>query len=137
VDKSGDCWVWTAVTDRRGYGLLHGAPYRAAHRLSYLLAYGDPAGLHVCHRCDNPRCVNPAHLFLGTDADNLGDMAAKGRSLWGERNMHAKLTVEQVLEIRRLAADGGLLHREIAARFGVTRVTVTDIHRRRSWRHLA
>lgn len=137
VDKSGDCWVWTSSVDRRGYGLLGGrAPERAAHRLSYRIAYGDAGERHVLHHCDNPPCVRPEHLFLGDDADNHADMAWKRRSTWGERNTHAKLTAEEVREIRRLAADG-VLHREIAARFGISRVTVSDIHRRKSWYQLA
>jgi hypothetical protein len=138
VDKSNDCWVWTSSVDRRGYGLFGAtrAPIRAAHRLSWYIATGeDPGTLHVCHHCDNPPCVNPAHLFLGNDAANHADMATKQRSSWGERSGHAKLTEGDVREIRQLAARG-VRHAEIAERFSVSRVTVSDIHRRKSWYQL-
>lgn len=135
VQKGPDCWLWTACVDRKGYGMLGKAPIKAAHRLSYLLAYGDPGDRHVCHRCDTPACVRPEHLFLGTDADNLADMAAKGRSAWGEKNHHAKLTSDDVQEIRRLKRLGRL-HRDIASQFGITLSTVSDITRGRSWSQL-
>jgi hypothetical protein len=135
VQKGPGCWIWTAATDKRGYGMLQGAPIRAVHRLAYLLAYGAPGDHHVCHRCDNPPCVNPAHLFLGTDADNLADMAAKGRSAWGEKNHHAKLTRDEVQEIRAMSRRG-VLQRDIAARFNISRATVGDIIRGRSWAQL-
>ena len=89
VDRSGDCWVWTSTRNERGYGVVivqsPGDPsvplHMKAHRLSYLIEYGPPpADLFVLHTCDNPPCVNPAHLFLGTARDNAQDMAAKGRS---------------------------------------------------------
>lgn len=137
VDKSGECWEWTSATDRAGYGMFGGtrAPMRAAHRLSWLLAYGDPGENHVLHRCDNPPCVRPGHLFLGDDAVNHSDMASKKRSAWGERNAHAKLTSDQVLAIRAARA-AGVLQRTLAERFGVTRTTISDIDRRHSWTHL-
>ncbi len=85
------CWEWQAATDRHGYGFI-GLGVRAvgtgrAHRVSYVLAYGSvPKGMCVLHRCDNPPCVNPVHLFLGSRADNMRDMKAKGRAASGERN---------------------------------------------------
>jgi len=136
VDKAGGCWVWTSATDRSGYGLLGGrAPERYAHRLSWRIVRGDPGPRDVLHRCDNPPCVRPSHLFLGDDASNHADMASKRRSTWGERNVHAKLAADDVREIRRLAASG-VRQRDIAERFNVSRVTVSDIHRRKSWYQL-
>lgn len=81
VDKSGDCWIWTAAKKRRDYGgfVLHGKG-RYAHRVSWQITYGDiPDGMNVLHHCDNPSCVNPNHLFLGNQSDNARDMVSKGR----------------------------------------------------------
>jgi FixJ family two-component response regulator len=99
------------------------------------MAYGDPGSQHVLHRCDNPPCVNPAHLFLGLDKENKADMVAKKRSAWGEASGSAVLSEADVREIRSLIARG-VYHRVIAERFGVSKTTVSDIHRKRSWYHL-
>lgn len=110
-----------------------GKPVLRAHRLSWELAHGPiPSGLVVCHKCDNPRCVNPDHLFLGTQRDNIIDSVRKGRyNAFGKQ----KLNAAQVLEIRALAARG-FRHKDIAARFGVKRHTVTGIVNRKSWGHI-
>lgn len=81
VDKSGDCWLWTKFVNSNGYGrLTYRRKQYSAHRIAFLLAVGDiPPGLNVLHRCDNPPCVRPDHLFLGTQADNMRDMAQKNR----------------------------------------------------------
>lgn len=134
----GPCWVWTRAKGRFEYGKLTLQKHtRTAHRLSYELAHGAiPDGLLVCHRCDNPPCVNPNHLFLGSSADNTRDMHAKGRGgragAKGERNPKAKLTTTQVGEIRiRFAA--GEKRDDLAAEFQLNPTTLTKIISGRTW----
>ena len=121
------CWIWTGCKIPSGYGQIQaGGTHKmlSAHRVSYELHKGPiPDGLLVCHACDVPACVNPGHLFLGTNKENMQDMLKKGRSKYaqGEACGTAKLTAEEVHEIR--GADG--LHREIAVRFGVSRSLVS------------
>lgn len=126
VDKRGDdeCWRWNACGTTRGYGIMTMAGENfLAHRLIYELCVGAiPEGIFVLHRCDNRRCVNPAHLFLGTAQDNKG-----------ERNSHAKLTELAVISIRRAPGLGY----EIAKQYGVTPTQISNIKRRKSWRHVA
>lgn len=122
------CWEWTAGRGKVGYGM---ASYRGgrwyAHRLSWTLTVGEiPAGTWVLHRCDNRLCVRPDHLFLGTAADNTADMLTKRRGLVGEKNGHARLTADVVRFCRAAYAAGGITHRELAARFGVATVTMTN-----------
>lgn len=100
------CWPWTGHKDKKGYGVFHPCRGRGqrAHRLMYGHANNVSLGPRdiVCHRCDNPSCVNPSHLFLGTHADNRADCVAKGRQAKGEKNGRSILTDAQVVEIRRL-----------------------------------
>ena len=135
VDKSGECWT----TPGTGYGKVRiggrDEPTVSAHRLSYELANGPiPAGMQVLHRCDNPPCVRPGHLFLGSNLDNVADRVAKGRGAKGER-LGSKLTEPDVVEIRRLRSQG-MLQREIAERFAVTQETVSLIVLGRRWAHV-
>lgn len=129
------CWLWLGATNNHGYGNV-GVNYRTvpAHRASWLVHNGEiPKGLHVCHRCDNPPCVNPGHLFLGTNEDNMRDMAQKGRSSHGERNGGGgKLTAAQVEEIRRLFAEGRT-GRDIAPAFGIDESTALRVGAGRIW----
>jgi hypothetical protein len=108
-----------------------------AHRVAYELFVGRlDEDMSVCHTCDNPICVRPDHLFLGTTADNLHNRDSKGRGFDGERNPRAKLTTEDVLELRRLYRLGGITQQELADRFGVKQITVSNIVLRRTWKRL-
>lgn len=139
VDKSGDCWLWTASLTRGGYGQfpLRKGIIRRAHRIAWQLANGDvPEGMWVLHRCDNPRCVRPDHLFLGTPQDNSADMAAKGRGskLRGSAKPGAKLTEADVVIIRAERARG-VTGTELGRRYGVHRSTIYHICQRDHWRN--
>jgi hypothetical protein len=119
------CWLWTAALNDAGYGRL-GVPggWRGAHRVAYELFVGPvPAGMFVCHRCDTPACVNPDHLFLGLPFDNTADMIAKGRirtgRLFGRSNPNGIIDVQQLVELRSLAAAGAT-SRTLADRYGIT-----------------
>lgn len=138
VDKRGpdDCWRWTAGLTRNGYGAFHGIQGKTAHRMAYTVAFGAPAfGLHVLHKCDNRKCVNPAHLFLGTQTDNMTDMVAKQRQARGGAHSQAKLTEAQVRDMRALAT-AGVSHRDLAASFSVGRSYVSAVVTRARWSHL-
>ena len=105
-----------------------------AHRLAYEAVYGPiPTGMCVCHRCDNPRCVNPGHLFLGTQKDNMQDMVIKSRSTKGERNRHAKLTTCQVAQIRYLYALGNFTQQELADAYRVNNSNINRLLSRKQW----
>ena len=124
------CWLWAGTIETGGYGQVWVREYGRlclAHRLSWSLHCGDPGKSYVLHRCDNPPCVNPAHLFLGTHSDNMRDRSAKGR------HPRARLTPARVLEMRRLYAAGDIRQAELAVKFGVTSAQVSTIIRRAGW----
>lgn len=145
VVTSPGCWIWVAGRNRRGYGLF-GAGTRMnpmsllASRASWMLARGPiPAGLYVCHHCDNPPCVRPDHLFLGTQSDNMLDAYSKGRKRGftqrrqtGEENHRAKLTADTVRTIR----EARLPARVLAQQLGVSKQAVQDVRSGRTWRHV-
>lgn len=135
-NASNECWEWTGSKLSAGYGMLYiGNQMKLAHRYSYELHNGAiPQGMFCCHHCDNPSCVNPAHLFLGTHNDNMADMKSKGRQKHG--NGKAKVTEAQVLEIRQKYARGGITHRELAAIYGVNREAISNIIQRKNWPHV-
>lgn len=130
VDKRGpdECWPWIASPGRKGYGQFWfmGAMH-SSHRVSYYLANGHWPDPCCCHRCDNPACVNPGHLFVGTQSDNVSDMRAKGRHVAprGERHCMARLTDKQVMDIRANALLCRVTNKELAARFGIGESTVS------------
>ena len=108
-----------------------------AHRFSYSQFVGViPAGMFVCHTCDNPSCVNPSHLFLGSRQDNVDDMVAKGRSTSGERNGKARLQAADVVAIRARYETGGALQTELAEEYGVSQVQISRIVNRKTWADL-
>jgi hypothetical protein len=139
VKKTRGCWFWTGSVGWNGYGLIElNRKAMRAHRLSWLLHYGSlPPDKCVLHHCDNPPCVNPNHLFLGTPKDNSADCRMKGRDFHarGESHGMVKLKEKQVLEIRHLRAQG-LKQDKIASRFHVSRYAVSDIDCGRSWKHI-
>jgi hypothetical protein len=126
VTESG-CWEWAKSLNSHGYGQLAvgGKRPEIASRAAYAAWVGPILdGAYVCHRCDNPPCINPKHLFLGADLDNISDMNRKGRHSHGERKPNHKLTDAQVAEIRARYAAGGIFQRELAAAFGVSQQLV-------------
>jgi len=146
IPKESGCWEWFAARTPNGYGVFNcgrikgkdGRKYSiVASRVSYSLTFGDiPNGLSVCHICDNPSCVNPKHLFLGTQTENMKDMFLKGRNTRGERVPQSKLNSEQILEVRRLYAEGGLRQLDIANLFNVSRTLISQITGGRTWKHI-
>jgi len=136
VTTSG-CWEWNGSRYATGYGHLC-VDYKDlyTHRLSYELHKGAiPAGMFICHTCDNPPCMNPAHLFVGTPADNMTDMREKGRHSRGVTNGRSKLSEDDVRAIRRLAKAGEsrLL---LSERFGVTQSGIYGVVMRINWKHI-
>jgi hypothetical protein len=150
VDRAGGpdaCWLWDGHRRRDGYGhIIAGSPRTGrrevlAHRQAFEYTSGPiPLGAFVCHRCDNPCCCNPAHLFVGTHADNMADMARKGRrrgiaSVRGEAHGNAIFTEADIRAIRR-ECEAGALQREVGARFGVDQAVISNIVRRKRWAHV-
>lgn len=132
-----NCWPWLGAHHGKGYGHFQlKGKCEKAQRVSYSLYVGDlKPGLLVMHKCDNPPCVNPAHLFLGTNAENMADMKAKGRGN-GPRGVAqhlSKLTEQDVREIRATPPRNG---RKLAARYGVSPTTISAIRKRQTWGHV-
>ncbi len=161
------CWEWTGCIHHTGYGVIQFKSIQhRVHRLMYQLFVGYiPEGFFVCHKCDNPKCCNPTHLFIGTPKENSEDMVKKGRALFGDRNPSriyperrprgnnhwtklkpayllvgcknpkAKLSEEDVLEIRRLRNKGKKI-KYLSIRFGVSETNIKDIIYRKTWIHI-
>lgn len=140
VDKTGDCWVWTGGKHKDGYGLTGvTGKTELAHRVAWEFTNGKiPEGLHVLHKCDNPPCVRPDHLFVGTHLDNMQDMNNKGRlkttGMAGEKHPLSVLSEVNVLDIREMAKT--MTQTSIALIYKVSRQAVGDIVCRRNWRHI-
>ena len=141
IKDTGECWEWLGYINTDGYGSFHWIDTKQnlnAHRFSWILHFGDiEPGYEVCHHCDNPSCVNPKHLFLGTHQDNINDMWEKGRAnpRKGENHPKAKLSKKDVLEIQKLLQTE-MTHKQIGDLFGISRFTIGDINTGRSWKHL-
>jgi hypothetical protein len=137
-----ECWEWTGPINSNGYGRFpENSTLNLAHRVSFRLFFGEvPRDKNVCHHCDNRRCVNPRHLFLGTQSENLSDAVAKGRMfipmLKGAANGNSRLTAADVSEIKAMKRRG-LMSKDIASAFSVSPTTITDIIKGRTWRDVA
>jgi hypothetical protein len=138
-DEATGCWNWKLARDRDGYGLYGrktGGSGRA-HRGAWEAVSGPIAkGLSACHRCDNPSCINPAHLFLGTQADNIRDKVEKGRTAKGSSNGAAKFS-EHDVSIIKMLLELGVRQCRLVSLYGVSRSIICDISRGRRWVYVA
>ena len=127
------CWPWIHCLDKDGYGTLgKRSPSTKTHRVAWILTYGPiPPGKCVLHRCDNRSCCNPHHLFIGTQDENMMDMAKK------ERSASTKLTGEQVKIIRKQFAEGSISQHQLAKQYGLCTQTVWEIIHRHIWKHIS
>lgn len=144
VNKMDGCWEWVGLLNRGcGYGRhCYEGKDMKAHRLSYMIHHPltidlqEHPKLQVCHKCDNPKCVNPSHLWLGTHTDNMRDKQTKGRQSIGEKHGSVKLTEQQVRDIREKYEKGNTTHRKLADEYGVSKSTISDIINRKNWAHI-
>jgi len=142
-EPNSGCWLWTGGVGGIGYGRFKVAgKFATAHRVTYEAYIGPiPEGMLACHRCDIPSCVNPGHIFLGTDADNMADCLGKGRQYWqrnpawkrGRNNPGAKLTEESVIRIRESYKRGRVPVRILAQQHGVSETAVRAVIRGTKW----
>lgn len=144
VPHLGQCWIWMNIlgdspsaNPRTARFRVFGGKVFLPSRVSYALFNGGlQPDLKVCHKCDNPRCVNPYHLFGGTQADNIADALSKRRLVYGDRATGAKLNDEKVMEIKALLQEGLLSQERIGCLFGVRQPAISDISRGRKWKHV-
>lgn len=136
-DPVTECWNWQGCRDKNGYSYIR-VNHRTvrAYRVSWELYKGKiPDGMHICHHCDNPSCVNPDHLFLGNNYDNIQDCINKGRNNIGERNARAKLSRGQIAIIRFML-KAAISQSDIAKLFSISQSNVSRINTRNIWNHL-
>lgn len=143
IDKETGCWNWTGGCNTKGYGQVrHNGTQSKVHRLAYQHYLGlIPEGYFVCHKCDNPKCFNPDHLFIGTALDNNRDRELKGRGvmhgvvlLKGASHMKSKLTEAEILEIRSIGSKMNMS--ETARQFGVSKQAIRSILHKQTWKHI-
>lgn len=143
-DPMTSCWLWAGPTAAGGYGYFkYDGRVQKAHRVSWALhnGYMPNRDIKVCHRCDTPACVNPDHLWLGTQADNVADMVAKGRNrppppCYGSKNPGAVLDEDTVWAIRHMIKNGSFTQPQIRASYGVAQMTINRIARYETWPHV-
>ena len=140
--RDNGCWEWQKARDwRYGYGVLKWAresrKETQAHRVSYTAFIGEiPEGAHILHSCDNPLCCNPEHLRVGSNSENVQDKVSRGRQQKGEEFPQSKLTEDAVRHIRRRYAQGGISQRALGEEYGVSAQTVSNVIRRKKWKHV-
>ena len=141
TEPNSPCWIWDGALNENGYGVFYigSRKGRLAHRVSYSVHYGvDPETKFVCHACDMPPCINPAHLFLGDPITNIKDMIKKGRKVLGRCTTHgsahplSKLTNSKVLYIRECGLSANILSRDM----GVSKSTINKIRNNKTWKHI-
>jgi len=138
IKQDNGCWLWSKSLHKDGYGhLSYQRKYWLASRLAWTLTHGNiPERMCVCHKCDNPACINPDHLFLGTHAENMGDMKTKNRRKninTGEKNGRAKVKQDDVLKIRHLYKTRQANQVQLAKEFGISQSSISAIIRKKIW----
>ncbi len=138
VTPTPSCWLWDATIMNTGYGqIYYKRKLQLAHRVSYMLFVGTiPKGLWVLHNCDNRRCVNPNHLYVGTRQDNMDDMINRNHSQKGERHYGNKVSESDVIVIRDMTDKKLMSTRKLAKKFGVSQGAICHIIHRRTWTHV-
>lgn len=138
IDDRTGCWIWNHSKDGGGYGVFLSSKYgrEKAHRIAYMETYGRiPSGKFVCHICDNPSCIFPEHLFLGTNQDNMNDKVSKNRQsrLFGETNGRTILTKNDVINLRNDYMSGKFSYRQLVSKYNISQTQVARIIKKESW----